>query len=970
MAELIRYLLLFVFYTWPLFAAWLVYSTWQNKRKKEWVVEHENVVLSVIVPKENDKGAIAAEMLFASLHGILKPNKEHKKEGSVQEHLGFEIVADHKSIRFYIWTPAHLKDFVEGQVYAQYPKAEIKEVLDYSKDIDIDGDGINDAIAGCEMGLVKSEVYPIKTFTDFDVDPLAAITGALSRLEEEHEKVWIQILVRPAEDNWQQKSLVHVEFTKAGKSSLTKESIIQTIIKSPITIGSELFKRAMTPPETKTKTKAEAPQLTETEKAGLKAVELKASKLAFHTKIRIVYLSKRKDLAASRLQSATAAFKQFNSLQLNGFAPGTISTSNDFLKVYQARFFTDPGYILNIEELASLYHLPYLSVEIPGLVKTTSKKGEPPLNLPTEGSAPEGELTPFAETNFRGQRIKFGILKPDRRRHMYIIGKSGVGKSKLLELMAISDIQKGNGLAIIDPHGDLAEEILRHIPSYRMKDVIYFNPADKNFPIGFNALECPDPDFRETIASGFVGILKKLFGYSWGPRLEHILRYTVLALLETPDTTMLGIVEMLTNKNYRKKIVQQIQNPAVKSFWTNEFATYNDRFATEAVAPILNKVGQFVASTTIRNIVGQPKSKLDLRKVMDEGKILIVNLSSGRIGEDNTALLGSLMITKLQLAAMSRADVPEEERRDFYLYVDEFQNFATESFAKILSEARKYRLDLIVANQYIAQMEEIVKEAIFGNAGTLISFRVGASDAQYLQKEFLPVFEENDIANLDVRDIYIKMGINGITSSAFSARTLDVSQKGEDLTQDIIDASRERYGTGKEEVEEKINRWARAESEEGGEKDSTEARQARAPFRQEKREYAKVIEKTKTQGEHFEKKVSREEDKTKEFKKPESHYSRPPFKKHSSVNPQELKELIKNVTQKKSSPENQKREEGSSFDPKETQSKVLFQNNPKPDPAESQTTRADVAADTNHQKAAADHNLHEIKPGEVIEFKE
>ncbi|KKQ94825.1 MAG: hypothetical protein UT18_C0007G0081 [candidate division CPR2 bacterium GW2011_GWC2_39_10] len=328
------------------------------------------------------------------------------------------------------------------------------------------------------------------------------------------------------------------------------------------------------------------------------------------------------------------------------------------------------------------------------------------------------------------------------------------------------------------------------------------------YPVAFNALECPNPDFKEMIASGFVSIFKKQFGYSWGPRLEYVLRYTILALLDTPDSTMLGVIRMLTEKNFRQKVIKNIKDPVVKNFWEKEYATYNDRFATEAVAPILNKVGQFIASPLIRNIVGQPISTIDIRKIMDEEKILIINLSSGRIGEDNSALLGSMMITKIQLAAMSRADIPAEERKDFYLYVDEFQNFATESFAKILSEARKYRLNLIVANQYITQMEETVRDAVFGNVGTLISYRVGAKDATFLENEFSKLFTSEDLINLDNRHIYLKMLIDGVTRHPFSAMILNLPPSKIDHSKEIYRYSRDNFARSKDEVEDLINKFS------------------------------------------------------------------------------------------------------------------------------------------------------------------
>jgi CxxC-x17-CxxC domain-containing protein len=425
------------------------------------------------------------------------------------------------------------------------------------------------------------------------------------------------------------------------------------------------------------------------------------------------------------------------------------------------------------------------------------------------------EIIIFGETNYRNIRRKFGIKTDDRRRHMYLIGKTGTGKTTTLENMIYQDIQAGHGVAVVDPHGDLAEKALDFVPPRRVNETIYFNPGDIDYPIAFNILENVDPVYRHFVASGLIGVFKKIWADSWGPRLEYVLRNAILALLEYPGSTLLGIMRILVDKDFRKKVVDRLTDPIVKSFWVDEFSRYPDRFQAEAVAPIQNKVGQFLSMPLIRNIVGQVKSKINLREVMDEGKILILNLSKGRIGEDASSLMGAMMITKMQMAAMSRIDTPEEERRDFYLYVDEFQNFATESFANILSEARKYRLNLILAHQYIAQLDERVRSAIFGNVGTIICFRVGAEDAAVLAKEFYPPFDEIDLVNLNKYEVYVKLMIDGITSQPFSAVTLPPIGKSEHQKEKIIKLSRERYAESRKIVEEKIMRWS-GMLEEGG----------------------------------------------------------------------------------------------------------------------------------------------------------
>lgn len=421
----------------------------------------------------------------------------------------------------------------------------------------------------------------------------------------------------------------------------------------------------------------------------------------------------------------------------------------------------------------------------------------------------QNEITLIGETNFRNARKRFGIRVDDRRRHMYVVGKTGQGKSNLLENMAIGDIRTGRGVAIIDPHGEFADRVLDFIPEERLNDVVYFNPADPDYPIAFNPIEKIEGEYRHLVASGIMAVFKKIWPDVWSARMEYILNNTLLALLEYPNSTLLGVMKMLNDKSYRQKIVDNLQDVVIKSFWVDEFAKYTQRLETEAVAAIQNKVGQFVSNPLIRNVLGQPHSSINMRKIMDEGKILIVNLSKGRIGEDNSTLLGAMVITRLQLAAMSRVDIPEEQRRDFFLYVDEFQNFATESFATILSEARKYHLSMVLAHQYIGQLvheqNTTVRDAIFGNVGTIITFRIGAADAEFLEKEFLPEFTENDLVNLPKYHIYLKLMIDGMASRPFSAETLPpYIMTTSSLRDVIIENSQHLYGTPISVVEKRI----------------------------------------------------------------------------------------------------------------------------------------------------------------------
>jgi hypothetical protein len=420
------------------------------------------------------------------------------------------------------------------------------------------------------------------------------------------------------------------------------------------------------------------------------------------------------------------------------------------------------------------------------------------------------QITYFGQTDARNRRLTFGIKAKDRTKHVYVIGKTGMGKSTLLENMAVQDIRNGNGFAFIDPHGSAVDTLLEYIPKERLNDVVYFAPFDMSHPISFNVMEDVGYDKRHLVVSGLMSTFKKIWQDAWSARMEYILGNTLLALLEYPDSTLLEVNKMLADKEFRNKVVANITDPAVKSFWVDEFAKYTDKFAAEATPAIQNKIGQFTANPLIRNIIGQPKSSFDLREIMDQKKILIINLSKGRIGESNANLLGSMLITKIYLAALSRADINKsgmESMPNFYLYVDEFQSFANDSFADILSEARKYKLNLTIAHQYIEQMSDEVRAAVFGNVGTMISFRIGSYDAEVLEKEFAPTFVGEDIVNLGFAQVYLRLMIDGIGSQPFSAVTLPPLQRPDiSLMTEIIGASRQKYTRPREEVEEIIKK--------------------------------------------------------------------------------------------------------------------------------------------------------------------
>ena len=776
--------------------SFLTYKNYKESNRLK-LLNVDSVLLMLEIPRTNDKKELAAEQLFASLHGILRDKNELRASGGVQEHLSFEIVSTGGQIRFYVWVPKVLQSFVEGQIYSQYPTVQIfkcdEDYVDKRRSYPI--------TYSSELTLTEDSALPIKTFDTFEVDPLAGITGTLAKLDSNlNEELWIQILTRPIADDWHKNTTDRwVKAVKAGKSG----SFFNTLFDLKWLAG--IFGALWKPPEGGDA--SSTVEISERDKTRISKAEEKATKLGYEVKIRLAYLGSDEINAKLNMQALVGTFKQYNSTNLNGFKMLGSTFSPEALDSYKLRQFTDHGFILNISELASVYHLPHTSVETPNIVWANSKTAEPPAKLPllTGNPAVDEDISAFGLTNFRGINHQFGLLRRDRSRHVYIIGQTGAGKSGLLELFALSDIYYNQGYCIIDPHGDFAVNNLRFIPKSRIKDVVYFNPADTAHPVAFNPLELSDPTRKPNVSSEVIGVLKRMFGESWGPRLEHILRYTLLALLDRPETTLLDISRMLTDKDFRKETLDYCKDVTVLQFWKQEFGTWNDKQVTESIAPVLNKVGAFTANPIIRNIVGQPKSSFDIRKIMDEGKILVVNLSKGLIGEDNAGILGAFLVTKVQLAAMSRSDIPDvKDRRPFYLYVDEFQNFATDSFAVILSEARKYGLNLTVANQYIAQMTDSVRDAVFGNVGTTISFRVSADDAPLLVKQFEPTFDASDLIQMNNLHFIISMIINGEKVPAFSATTLSIPSPTEDNLEEIIASSRETYSRPRSVVEDEI----------------------------------------------------------------------------------------------------------------------------------------------------------------------
>ncbi|MDO9027295.1 MAG: type IV secretion system DNA-binding domain-containing protein, partial [Candidatus Roizmanbacteria bacterium] len=655
----------------------------------------------------------------------------------------FELYFISQILYFYVTAPKESETFVSSLISSSFPTSTVKKTSDPMNII-----LKSPRLAYGEVALNSYFYLPTKTYFDFrDVDPLSSLLGLLSK-QPPHLKMAIQIVMTPAYFSWAD------EAVKAAKHLAYDETADR--------YGQNPQKLLI-----------------------MKKASFQGGKVA----IRLLVGSTSKTIDPyPYLTQLAGTFGTFSLGEGNQYIfKKRIFFKNNFLKRVKERkisYFERKYQILNAQELATLWHPPgYLLAGIKNMAWGKTLLGEPPENLPV---APAGtgiarnapteekyksDINFFAKTEFKNKEQIFGIKTVDRRKHVYIIGKTGAGKSTIIANMAIDDIRKDRGLGIIDPHGDLSETILNFIPKRRLNDVVYLEPFDTERPFTLNVLEVKNRQQKDLVASGIVSIFYKLYKDSWGPRLEYILRNVILTLLETPNATLVDILALLNNVDYRKKITKNLEDPVLRNFWEKEFAKMPDRLRAEAVSPIQNKVGQFVTSRMIRNIIGRPKSTIDFEQIMNQGKILILNLSQGKLGEDNAALLGAMIITQLQLAAMNRSFIKEEDRKDFFLYVDEFQNFATTSFIKILSEARKYRLSLALANQYIDQLDLDVQKAIFGNVGTLISFVVGAKDAYILSKEFGEIYTENDLVSLGRHEIVMKLSIDGMTSAPFPANT-------------------------------------------------------------------------------------------------------------------------------------------------------------------------------------------------------
>jgi len=739
-------------------AGYFAATKYRNRNREERSLNF--VLLSVAVPRDNEVKIDALEQMFSALSALSVP------EGLLsflkpKDHISFEIVALAGDIRFYVSVPKDYKDLLVKQIYATYPGTMVQEVEEYNIFNE------NGEVAYGALKLSKANYFPIKTYKELVTDPMASLTSPLAALKEGEGAV-IQILVSGTDSQWKD----------AGKAFVSKQKNVSVDEKGP-------------------KSSADPRQL--------EAVETKMSKLGLEVTIRIVASSSTKQEAKIHYDNIKNAFSQFTS-DFNKFSSDKVGNRQAFMTDFIYRYLPvrGRGSVLNVEELASVFHFPNKSVETPNIYWLNFKRAPTSSNMATEGLL-------LGKSVFRETTRDVYLTDDDRRRHVYIIGKTGTGKTELLKSMILQDIHNGKGICFIDPHGDAAEDLLSKIPKERADDVIYFDPSDLTRPMGLNIMEAHTEEQKGMIVSNFIGLMYKLYDPHHqgivGPRLEHAVRNSMLTVMSTPGATLIETYRAVTDLNFVKDLLPRVSDPIVKRYWTDEIANTNEIHRSETLGYFASKFGRFVTDRMIRNIIGQSKSSFDIREVMDNQKILIINLSKGKITPENSQFLGLILVPKILTAAMSRQDMPESERKDFYLYVDEFQNFATETFAEILSEARKYRLNLIVANQFINQMDDNVKNAVFGNVGTLISFRVGVGDASALSHEFKGVFNESDLTNVEKFQTYVRSIYHNEPLEPFSMDTTkDFSHeiKSLELAEKIKELSRLKFGRDVNELEQEI----------------------------------------------------------------------------------------------------------------------------------------------------------------------
>jgi hypothetical protein len=758
--------------------------------------------------EDDKKNLIAvAEQLFTTLSEA----SSHGGFFGATDYISFEIACVNKKISFYINCPKRLEELVEKQIHAQYPHAYIEAIKGYNPFKK------GAKVEAVELQLNKQFVYPIRTYKTMETDPLNALTNAMSKLEED-EGIALQYILQPAGGSWQGRPRhMALEIQQGKNPELVEKGLWYRAMKDITSgIGPALRSQPTNHQDYARHdlTGFHSPiQLTPMQQEIVKRLEEKASRPGFKTNVRIVTSAATPGNAKLLMSSLVSSFLQYSMPPFNGFRVKNRKT-DDIIKDFIFRVFRDNGInsILNTEELASLWHLPTPYLETPNIKWLVSKKAPPPINMPKEGLR-------LGKNVYRGVEVEVRQAREDRRRHTYILGRTGSGKSYLMANMAIQDVQNGEGLCVIDPHGDLINDILKYIPKERAEDVIVFEPFDVERPMGLNMLEVDGEEQKDFVVQEMISIFYKLVTdpAMLGPMFEHNMRNAMLTLMADKEHpgTITDIPRVFTDTEFQKYKVSKVEDPVVRAFWEKEMAKTSDFHKSEMLGYLISKVGRFVENSMMRNIVGQPKSGFNFRKVMDEGKILLVNLSKGRTGELNAKLIGLILVSKIQMAALSRADIPEEQRKDFYLYVDEFQNFITDAFSSILSEARKYKLNLVIAHQYLGQLTQAagaqgagsqdLRDAVFGNAGTLLTFRTGAEDAEFLSKEFSPTFNQFDLVNIDRFNAYVKLMINGTASKPFNMATYPLpTGESAEVSQAIKQLSRLKFGRPRTEVESEI----------------------------------------------------------------------------------------------------------------------------------------------------------------------
>lgn len=718
----------------------------------------QRIFFEIILPS-NAKNERRAEEVFAEALENLAQMAEYVP-------FTLELVGKKMVTRFIVSAPAEHEALFTNVLFTSFKEAEITQVQDPLHDT-----LASQCVAGCSLTTRREDAYPLRTFDLFDGDTLTGLLNFIGESNDQDDEVWLQLALMPLPRQWTMRQWLVNRVRKVRRYGYKLINLFHFFSASP--------------------------------EDRLKAIDQKLASRQFRANILIASVAADTTRAKQRLGGLISIFRLYRS-PVNELKAHRFGRDKAFVQRYQSRH-PRTYFQLSLPEVATLFHLP--DAKMTGHTQyVRSKKAEPPANLALASTS--NEIHPFAETNYRNKRHAFGFLTEDRRRHMYIVGKSGSGKSKLMELLIKGDIEQGHGVCVLDPHGELVEDVLRQIPKERAKDVIIFDPSDYDYPIAFNPLHQTDKAYKMQMTIGLVDIFKKLFSANWNPRLEHLLRNIILALLDSPNTTLLSIEKMLSDKNYRRKIVDNIQDPNIKQFWMNEFAGYNENYMKDAINPLINKIGQLSSNMAVRNILGQPDMRFDIRDIIDNQKILLIKLPKGLIGEEVTSLLGAIMVTKLYQAAMQRADMNATERKDFFFYIDEFQNFSTDTFSNILAEARKYRLNLTIAHQYLGQLSDLIRKTVFGNVGSIVIFRTGAEDAKTLALELAPRFDDHDIMNLSTRDFYLKMSIQGEMQDAFSARTLESHPNDVHYAAWIQQYARQRYGRPVAHVNKLLENWA------------------------------------------------------------------------------------------------------------------------------------------------------------------